>query len=89
MVKVWVHQLKDNRRGAFVAPLMLSGFKLWRLLLVAAIKQLFGTYIFSIGAAAVLGRKHPIPHTAGGQQGRKRQQEECQTNRFHNKGFRE
>jgi hypothetical protein len=51
---------------------MLSGFKLWRLFLVAAIEQFFSAYILSIGAAAVLGRKHTIPHTARGQQGRKR-----------------
>lgn len=87
MVKGKVHQQKDNFLCLFVAQLRLSIPKFRLLFIVAAIEQLFGAYIFAIGAAAIFGRENTVPHTARRKQGRTKKKGECKTKRFHGNGF--
>jgi hypothetical protein len=58
----------------------LLGFKLWLLLFVAAIKQLFGAYIFAVIATALLLF---VEQTAGTQQKAYQQKGKKKTGGFH------
>jgi hypothetical protein len=82
-----LHQSKDKQRCFFAAQLTLSTFEFWRFFIVTAIHQFFGANISAVGTAAILGRKHPVPHTARGKQGGKSQEGKKITERFHMRGF--